>query len=83
MAEVVNEMPAPRQKGSIFSWFKWFDGQVWKLVRGTDFNTIPAHFVNTCHVEAKRHGGKVITRRVGDDVYVKFYKEEPADAHRR
>ena len=44
MARVVKEMPAST-RGSKYPWINWFDGKVWELTPGTDFD---------CNVDSMR-----------------------------
>ena len=53
-----------------YDWKSLFDGQVWKLDRGEDFECIPAHFRSTVYRAAKVRGMKARVKIDGSSVYV-------------
>lgn len=44
-----------------YDYEKWFDGEVWKLTRGEDFQTNPLALRTTLYNAAKKFGVKVRT----------------------
>jgi hypothetical protein len=58
MAEVTTDKPGRIGRPCKYPWNEWLDGQVWKLVQGTDFDTAPEAFRDTARHYAIRHGLK-------------------------
>lgn len=56
-----------------FPWNEWFDGSVWKLTRGVDFEVAIPSFRSTVCNAARRLGGRARTQAVGEDVLVIQY----------
>lgn len=84
MASVLEEFPT--RKRHMYPWEDWGDGQVWRLLRGEDFEVEVASFQASAHTQARSEDRKVRTRRKaeGDREYliVQFYSENghaPAD----
>ena len=77
MAEVVDHLPAAKSRGgrpSIYPWGQWFDGRVWRLEEGIDFNGAASQFRRGLGARATRSGGKVATRSDGKFLYIQFTK---------
>jgi len=77
MAEVVNEMPADfRGSTEKYPWGDWFDGRIWKLVRGVDFLTTSTdNFQARVYRKANDRGVKVRTVKHDDTLYVQAVVE--------
>ena len=59
MAKVLKEFAFQRPGVSLYPWHDWFDGQIWELTHGKDFNCVVVNFRSAVYVEAKRRGKKV------------------------
>jgi hypothetical protein len=57
---------------SQYPWDQLMDGSVWKLSVGSDFRGKPRTFIAAARAQAKRRGGSVRTRLLGDDVVLQF-----------
>jgi hypothetical protein len=57
---------------SMYPWDQLMDGSVWKLAQTTDFRGKPQTFIAAARSQAKRRGGTVRTRLLGDDVVLQF-----------
>lgn len=69
MAKVIEHPdPLPRH----YPWAQWLDGRTWELVRGVDFDCAPASFQRNAYRAARRRGGGLATRIVGDRVQLRF-----------
>ena len=53
-----------------YDWEMLFDGQVWQLDRGEDFDCIPANFRSSVYRAAKVRGIKARVKIAGSTVYV-------------
>ncbi len=63
MAERTDEKKLPAQsRGSKYNFEEWFDGAIWKLFPGEDFEIDIASMRSTLHMAARRMGLKVSTR---------------------
>ena len=64
-------MPPPQQgkrsRRNKYPWDKWFDGSVWRLTRGQDFQVSLDGFRGAAGQAAKRHGVRITTRKVADN----------------
>lgn len=65
-------MPAPQTgkrstRRNKYPWDKWFDGSVWRLTRGQDFQVSLNAFRGAAGQAAKRHGIRVTTRKVAEN----------------
>ena len=81
MAKIVDEMPG-RSRASKFPWDEWFDGQVWLLVPGEDFESSVEGFRSSAHNAAKRMGFNLSTTVRDDCVYLQatpVEDDEPED----
>lgn len=58
------------ENGRIYPWDDWFDGDIWELREGTDFNTPLAGFRATTYGQAKRYGKRVRTSNPKEGVLV-------------
>lgn len=63
-------MPPPqtgkRPKRNKYPWDKWFDGSVWSLTRGQDFQVSLNAFRGAASQAAKREGIRITTRKVAE-----------------
>jgi hypothetical protein len=64
---------APSQ--SRYDWETLLNGDIWKLSRGTDFGGKTVTFVANAREQAKRRGGRIRTRMLGDEVVIQFRRE--------
>lgn len=58
MAEVLEKYNFTRGR---YDWDSWFDGQIWRLEQGHDFEVNPASFRSTITAAARRYGVSVRT----------------------
>ena len=79
MAKVMRAMP-DRKRPSKYPWHDWFDGRVRELTVGVDFKTTIECFRSTIGVAAKLRGVKVITRAIGDKLYLQAQLKPGASA---
>lgn len=82
MAEVVSDFPdhIPSHGNNIYPWSKWLDGQVWKLVRGVDFQCKPTSMRMAAVYASNRRRGTVrfSVNKKSDTVYLQFIPEKSA-----
>jgi hypothetical protein len=64
MARQLESFPAPSTRQ--YPWEEWLDGGVWELSRGEDFSAKPATLISNARSQAKRRGGNLRTRLVGE-----------------
>lgn len=57
---------------------EWFDGSIWCLQPGIDFNCKPKVIRAALARAATRHGGKVRTSIEGNAVVMQFYRPDEA-----
>ena len=73
MAETVEQMPELPADTGKYPWSTWLDGQVWKLVPGTDFTC----GISTMHGNVKMaswsRGIPVTVRRRDNCIYVQAH----------
>ena len=69
MAKIVDEMPG-RSRASKYQWDEWFDGNVWLLIPGEDFESSVEGFRSSAHNAAKRMGYELSTTVRDDAVYL-------------
>lgn len=70
MAERLENYEFPTS-GKTSPYLKYLDGNTWRLRRGVDFTAGKvASVVSSCHSQAKKKGGKVLTRIESDDAVV-------------
>lgn len=65
-------MPPPqsgkkRRRRGKYDWDKWFDGSVWRLTRGQDFQVSLPAFRGAAGAAAKRQGIRITTRKVAEN----------------
>lgn len=74
MAEVIDAFRFNSRFGNrkLYPWDEWFDGRIWKLRSGVDFQITSESFRNGLASAAKRHGKKVHGNRIVEDgvVYI-------------
>jgi hypothetical protein len=58
-----------------YPWDEWFDGQMWKLRRGEDFDVMPSAFRSAISMAASRRRVKVTTRIREDVVFLQRLDE--------
>jgi hypothetical protein len=64
MAETITHFPeSQRRPTRRYPWDDWTDGQIWKLVRGEDFDAEADQFRNRLYTQAKRRGLDVRTAK--------------------
>lgn len=64
-----------------YPWVQWFDGQVWELTQGEDFDEPMPEFRRRCYSVAKTYFyASVVTRTKGTKMYVQLLPipEKPA-----
>lgn len=60
-----------------YPWGEWFNGEVWELVKGEDFDSEPKSFRVHAHRTAKEYGGRVRTKLHGrTGISIVFYEPE-------
>jgi hypothetical protein len=59
--------PAPPQAQSRYPWSEFFDGGVWQLIQGEDYDSKTKTFVVNARAQAKRRGGTLKTRLIEQD----------------
>lgn len=65
MAKRLESFPSlPSQ--SRYPWDEWLDGQPWEVRPGEDFDSRASTFVGNARLQARRRGGKIRTRNLGD-----------------
>jgi hypothetical protein len=71
MASKLKSLPAVTRTGGgrteKYPYEKWFDGSVWQLTQGEDFESEPAVFGNTLRTAARRHGVTLSIVMIEDD----------------
>lgn len=73
MARTLKRFDFPRSGSrGRYPWDKWCDGQIWKAMRGVDFDVEPAIFQITVKNHAKRHGMTVQTAVQGEALVFQF-----------
>lgn len=50
-----------------YDWDNWFDGNVWVLAKGEDFETECDTFQTTVLIRARKRGVKVLTKKIAGD----------------
>jgi hypothetical protein len=86
MARRVDNFPDPPSQ-SKYPWDEWLDGSVWELIRGEDFKANIHSIRSAATTQAKRRGGKVLTRhmKARDDrpeqLYIQY--QGPTEPHQR
>jgi hypothetical protein len=74
MARTLNSFPA-LQSEQRYPWDEWLSGSIVQLTRGEDFASNPKTIVANARNQAKRRGGTVRTRMLGDSVVIQFRRE--------
>ena len=60
--DIINELKfPPRANEEKYPWDKWFDGSVWLLKQGEDFDVDIESMRSAVYMAASRHGIKVRT----------------------
>lgn len=87
MGKVVDEFPerpyVPVGRKEKYPYDKWFNGQIWELIGGTDFSNDPENFRITLTGAARRRNTRIRTRVVGSRVYVQAYQNNVIDLGKR
>lgn len=65
MARRLDAFPAPT--GARYPWEEGLDGDVWELIRGTDFPSKAVTFRANVQTQAKKRGGRVRSKAVTVD----------------
>lgn len=77
MAEVIEEFSAGgRTRTGKYAWDNWFDGKIWKLTKGEDFEVPIGSFSASATGAAKSRGLKLERRIVGDSIELRASKIE-------
>lgn len=54
-----------------YNWVDWFDGQLWELKQGEDFQVTPRSFAAQAHRATREFGNlRIRTRVIGDTVWI-------------
>lgn len=69
MAKTLDKFPKTNRPAK-YPWKEWFDGRVWQLTKGEDFNTSVVNFRSQAYIAATKHGLKVRVHANGDDAIV-------------
>ena len=75
MARTVKEMPAST-RGSKYPWGDWFDGQVWELTPGKDFDCNVDSMRQQAYQAAGAAGVSVTTRERDEKLYIQTTKKK-------
>jgi hypothetical protein len=70
VAKVVKAFPGKSHRGK-YPWDQWFDGQVWLLERGKDFDIQPYSLRTLAYDQAVKRGIKCRAHLDGNSVYIK------------
>lgn len=73
MAQILENEPAWVERASKYDWHKWLDGQVWKLVKGEDFEVAVASFKQAAKQAAKSLGKELKMTSTDKHVIVKAF----------
>ncbi len=61
-----------------YDWVTWFDGTVYELERGVDFDVLPESMRSAVHYAAASRGLAVKTKVQGDNIVVQAVLAKPA-----
>lgn len=75
MARKVKDMPARNAKDR-YNYADWFDGNIWELTKGEDFDITVEGMRSSLHNAARRKGVMVTTRVRDDSIFVQVTPEE-------
>jgi hypothetical protein len=77
MAEKLKIFKFKGNHGGKYPWDDWFDGGIWKLRHGKDFNCQVANFRTGASHAARKHGGRLKTSVIEGEsaVVIQFIKE--------
>ena len=70
MAEVLEDFDFTRSGRGQHPWDEWFNGKVWKLTRGEDFQGATKNFRITAYTAAKERNLKIQTRILNDQTFI-------------
>ncbi len=59
-----------RQTASKYNWDEWFNGEIWELKRGEDFQNPANYFRSQVSSRARERGLRAMTSQVGEDTVV-------------
>ena len=70
MARILETLPAQIRTGRAeqYPWAEWFDGRPRLLEQGIDYTAGNDSMKSCAYAAARRHGVKIATRTVGDDL---------------
>jgi hypothetical protein len=70
MAKVVSakDAPPPRPRRAQYPWEQWFDGRMWELKYGEDFQVAVHVMAVTVYAAARRKGLRVSVHEVGTQI---------------
>jgi hypothetical protein len=70
MARILEELPAQVRTGRVeqYPWAEWFDGLPRLLEQGIDYDAASSSMKSCAYAAARRHGVKIATRTVGEDL---------------
>jgi hypothetical protein len=80
---MIDELPFNGSNQKKYDWSEWFNGSAWELVRGEDFDTEPARFVNTARKKASMRGVRLATRTRHDRAYIQVIDTPDAQNERQ
>lgn len=78
MAHKVQSLPSRGRKDS-YPFDEWFDGDIWELVSGEDFDISVEGMRSSLHNAGKRKDIKITTRVRDDLIYVQAILEEDGE----
>ena len=70
MATNIDSFSAPQQRGiaAKYPYDQWFNGAIWRITQGEDFDCKPQNVRSTLRVQAWRKGLGFTSRIIGDTV---------------
>jgi hypothetical protein len=78
--DILNELKfPPRSNEEKYPWDKWFDGSVWLLKQGEDFDVDIESMRSAVYMAASRHGIKVRTHVPKQRTTMYIQKKEKQD----
>jgi len=78
MSEILEnyDFPLWGPKDCLYPYDEWFDGQIWKISKGIDFNCTIESMRISLFNQAKKRGIKVRTSKKGNDTLIFQRREE-------